>query len=180
MVTDRAQSGHKCAPRSMNTVSSGRCSGLNVRCFLAVAIAAADDSANLWLAYQTASTRQQEASTKRSGWVCPNATLSPGSDRDGWFGRSELWWNSLEDTGAPWQMKSPRTHPPKLLRFDRRGSLQRMTASASHVGQGTPASGIRSAARTLVFALPHRLYDLSGHLLDAKQLHSASSRRVQR
>ncbi len=44
-----------------------------------------------------------------------NAALSPESDRDGWFGRSELWWNSIEDTGAPWQMKSPRTHPRNPL-----------------------------------------------------------------
>ena len=34
---------------------------------------------------------------------------------------NELWWNSADDTGAPWQKKSPRTHPPSPLRLDRRG-----------------------------------------------------------
>ena len=50
--------------------------------------------------------------------------------------------------------------PPKAFTMCRRGSLYGMIASASYVGQGTPDSGISSAARGLVCALPRRLHDL--------------------
>jgi hypothetical protein len=83
--------------------------------------------------------------------------LSPESGRDGWFWENELWWNSVEDTGAPWQKKSPRKHPRNLLR---------LKSGSYDFGNRTPLTpdpGISSAAKALVFALPHRLHDLFGH-----------------